>query len=160
MWYNSSSIIYSLVPNSLMISPETLVASCSPAHKCQLEFFKAQMPFLPPPIMVSLIFKAGSDSYNGTSQTTGKCSWTSEGHRIISGHRTVSLANLIHTQGLCSSETTLVKETGLPLPPLHTAVPDKPKELLSIAKETSFISNTWLIFSLYWRKCYLNSNWR
>lgn len=29
------------------------------------------MPFLPPPIMVSLISEAGSDSYNGISQTRG-----------------------------------------------------------------------------------------
>lgn len=30
------------------------------------------MPFLPPPTIVSLIFKAGSDSHNGLSQTRGE----------------------------------------------------------------------------------------
>lgn len=84
------------------------------------------MPFLPPPIMVSLISKAASDSYNGISQTQGENGWTLEWHKIISGHDTGSLANLIHTQDTAVAEVTLFKETGLLPPPLLVALPDKP----------------------------------
>lgn len=81
-----------------MFSPETSVASCSPSLTSAHEVFKVQMSFLPPPIIVSLISKAGSDFYNEISQKGEKCGRTLEWHKIISGYDIVSLANLSHTQ--------------------------------------------------------------
>lgn len=126
MWYIPSPIIYFCIPNIHSFTWDIYGFSFTCIHKHQLKFFWVQMPSVPPPTMVSLISKTGSNSHNGISQTRGESGWTLEVEGIISGHDTVSLANPIHTQETWQFWDDPHQRGWPSSPPLHIAFPDNP----------------------------------